>query len=321
MGYEVVTERAAQETATRQVIAQLRRNVTGSWKKHEISYQPGEIIRDVFWNDRGRFWFAIHPQQDHYGLLFGTQRPTRGKALHLTVGIATPRVPHHTRSGLFLRDGTGATCLAHTGRVGGGKPGIGRTNFVAFHGLDKPDIVEYGAAGDFAILLGRVNDNRLVDRIGTLVKEVARFKSGTSHVLRIVKPANTGRPFRPKFIGRISYSTKGHVHAECRHDLVASVLKSRLTGRDCRYDARRDLIVRNENGSIKALYEIKTDCSTTSIYTGVGQLLLHGMAERKIPRLILVVPGQPDPTTQKVLKRLNIRTLRYQWKSNRPVFS
>jgi hypothetical protein len=320
MAYNAVIERAAQDAATRQVIAQLKRDAAGRWKGHKISFQPGEIITDVFWNERERFWFAIHPQPDHHGLLFGTQVPAKGKVLHITVVIATPRVPRHTRGGLLLRDDAGATYLAHTGRVGGGKVGISRSNFVAFHGLDRRDVVEYGADGDYAILLGRVDDSRLVDRISAFVREVARFKSGADPVLRIVTPVKTGRPFRPKFIGTISYSTKGQILAECRHDLVASALKKRLGEQDCRYDARRDLIISAEDGSVEALYEIKTDCSTTSIYTGVGQLLLHGMAEPKVPRLILVIPGAPDIRTQKALERLNIQTLHFQWKNSQPVF-
>jgi hypothetical protein len=73
-------------------------------------------------------------------------------------------------------------------------------------------------------------------------------------------------------------------------------------------------------GKITALYEVKTDCTTTSLYTGTGQLLLNGLTEEKEPRLVLVVPGEPDETTKRVLDRLHVEVLTYRWVNGKPVF-
>lgn len=68
------------------------------------------------------------------------------------------------------------------------------------------------------------------------------------------------------------------------------------------------------------LFEVKTDTNTTSIYTGLGQLMLHGAREDVSPRRILVVPGEPDATTREALMRLGVSVLSYTWKDSSPEF-
>ena len=68
------------------------------------------------------------------------------------------------------------------------------------------------------------------------------------------------------------------------------------------------------------LFEVKTDLSTTSLYQGVGQLMLHGAVLDPVPRQILVVPGQPNTAVRQALGRLGIVVLAFNWSDGGVVF-
>jgi hypothetical protein len=232
--------------------------------------------------------------------------------------VNTPRTGIHHRAGLILRGSDSRLHLAHTGRVGGGAPGISRKAFLLAHRINRRDIIDYND-GKVAIRLGALDDPGLVGRVGQFVHEVAAFRSNGTHAPKIELPPQEDRPFKAKFVGNVTYEAKGRVQAKLMHDFVVSCLSERLSG-NCRQTSRRDLFLRDGDGNLAVLYEVKTDCSTTSLYTGIGQLLLNGLAEAKGPRLVLVIPCEPDAMTTRILNRLHIEVLRYRWVNGRPVF-
>ena len=65
------------------------------------------------------------------------------------------------------------------------------------------------------------------------------------------------------------------------------------------------------------LFEVKTDLTTTSIYKGLGQLMLHGAQTDPPPRRILVVPGGPTSDTRVAFDRLGVRVVSYVQKDER----
>ena len=69
------------------------------------------------------------------------------------------------------------------------------------------------------------------------------------------------------------------------------------------------------------LFEVKTDVSSTSIYQGVGQLMMDGPARGSQTNLSLVVPGEPTSETENGLKKLGIDVLSYKWSRNKPMLT
>lgn len=307
-------EHANQQLHDRLMVARLDR-----WVKHAIGYRPATAYADVYWNRHFRFWFADEPRAAHHWMPFGVMEPTgTSTALHIAVEINTPRKAGHGCAGLFLQDDEGKVYLAHTGRVGGGRPGINRKQYLAKHGIKSRDVVRYDN-DKIAILIGQVERPDLVRRIAGFVHDVAAFKASRPDHSAIDLPRQADRPFRPKFTGNVRYATSGQRQANLLHDLVVSELNRTLNRRG-RMTGRRDLFVRGPGGTVSTLYEVKTDCSTTSVYTGAGQLLLNGLSEKKRPRLILVIPGIASKATSEVLQKLQIEVLTYRWRNNKPVF-
>jgi len=67
----------------------------------------------------------------------------------------------------------------------------------------------------------------------------------------------------------------------------------------------------NSKNQVKVLFEVKTDLSTTSIYSAIGQLMLHGAAHSPAPRKVMVLPGTPDSETSRILEKIGIDLISY----------
>jgi hypothetical protein len=225
---------------------------------------------------------------------------------------------------MFVRDDQGLVYLTHSGKVGGGRKGIGKAAFLeAYRGENITSIkLPDGEAVD-AIIVGRVDGGHLPAHIAHFVREVERFKRkriGTE------PPTPTSPPstiFSPEFSGaRKSYEIVGKIESRCDHGPVISALEETLTARGFTpgNDRHRDLFLSRTDGTMAYLFEAKTDLSTTSLYTGVGQLMLHGAIQQPEPKRILVLPDKPHTLTMAALKRLGIQVVTYQWHNGKPLF-
>ena len=139
---------------------------------------------------------------------------------------------------------------------------------------------------------------------------------------RKVAPPPSGT-FSPEFAGeRAPYEASGSVRAEAQHGVVVNALSEELErmGFTVGNDRLRDLYVLTGKGRVSILFEAKTDVTTSSVYAAIGQLMLHGAAQRRVPRRVLVLPGKPDRPTRAALERLGLELLPYAWEGEEPRF-
>ncbi|MFC1559082.1 hypothetical protein ACFL39_00640 [Gemmatimonadota bacterium] len=127
------------------------------------------------------------------------------------------------------------------------------------------------------------------------------------------KPAASSS-FKPEYSGLRKYRVKGQITTHQLHASTVNALCKMLVkfGLNPGNDQQRDLFIKGMKGAVEVLFEVKSSTTTTSIYTGVGQLLIHGTAEAKQPRKILVLPDLPTGTTMNVLTDLGIEVLCYE---------
>jgi hypothetical protein len=135
-------------------------------------------------------------------------------------------------------------------------------------------------------------------------------------VQRARRNATPPRPvtFAPEFVGqRAEYENTGSVQSESTHGAVVNALFEELDqlGHVVVNDQQRDAFIVGKNGEVTVLFEAKTDLSPYSVYTAVGQLILHSVAQNPLPKRVLVAPGQPKPSTRDLLARLEIEVLEY----------
>lgn len=129
--------------------------------------------------------------------------------------------------------------------------------------------------------------------------------------------------FMPEFEGEIKpYTLKVTIRPTRTHGPVVNALYAILSSKGYRTtsDQYRDFAILRRDGQMSVLFEVKTDLSNSSIYGGIGQLMLHGADQDVPPGRVLVIPGTPNKRTSEALRRLKIQILKYGIVHEKPVF-
>ncbi|MBZ0118387.1 MAG: hypothetical protein K8H88_15395 [Sandaracinaceae bacterium] len=126
--------------------------------------------------------------------------------------------------------------------------------------------------------------------------------------------------FSPELEGSRLVPARPETEAEVRHGRVVRALADAMKQRGLPFgnDTHRDLYVVGTDGRTEWLFEVKTDATTTSIYTAVGQLMLHGRAAARETKLFLVVPERPPFALG--LREIGIEVIPYDWHDGEPTF-
>jgi hypothetical protein len=318
-----LTEKRGIAAAFRQMAERLQADTQAFDRK--IGYHGGYVEHAIHWHNRHRFWCLFDPTyvETRYWCCYGTAEPKDETMLSIAVETNSPYEGVNRRiGGVFVRDDEGRAYIAHSGKVGGGRPGIGKEAFWEFYGGEQVETVQWpDGQKSRMIVIGRIDSEHLPVHVARFVHEVARFKAAATSKKTVLRRQRLRRIFTPEFEGpRRGYEPSGEVEARCDHGIVVNRLHEALTeaGHNAVND-RRDLYIL-DGDKVTHLFEVKTDLSTTSVYQGVGQLMLHGAALDPVPKRIFVVPGAPDRTTRQALDRLGISVLVFDWEDGQPIF-
>ena len=105
---------------------------------HSVGYQGGGQSYDVHWHQAAGIWGLFEPSaaKGRFWICFGLENPAKASSLTITVETNPPVQGVNRRcAGVFLRDEHGNFYIAHSGKVGGGRKGIGKKAFREFsHG-------------------------------------------------------------------------------------------------------------------------------------------------------------------------------------------
>jgi hypothetical protein len=239
-------------------------------------------------------------------------------SLTIACEVNPPRTGVDRRcAGVLLTEGRGQTYLGHTGKIGGGRAGIGKAAFFERYSGALERVVWPDGQESDVILIGPVDGSRLPEQLALFVRQSARIKQEIVAGGDGDPPLPPASSFAPEFSGpKAAYRIAGLIEARADHGLVVNALHQELLGKGiaARNDRERDLFVESADGSPGLLFEVKTSIDTGSLYTGVGQLMFHGAVAPPAPQpvRVLVVPGRPEGDTLTVLTRLGIRVLTFE---------
>jgi hypothetical protein len=145
-----------------------------------VGYQGGSELADLLWFGDLQLWVLLQPERitNRYWCAFGVDDPHPASMLGITCEINPPKEGVDRRcAGLFARDQGGNLILAHSGKIGGGRAGIGKAAFL--NHLGDADVVSVNFPGgeeyDY-IAIGRVNSPDFRQRLANFVHAVGRFK-------------------------------------------------------------------------------------------------------------------------------------------------
>jgi len=295
--------------------------------KSPIGWHGGgtKVPVDVLWHPTHGIWCYGSDRRtlNRYWVVFGTQNPATVPSLTIACEINVPFEGVNRRiAGAFLRDSddtSPALYLAHSGKVGGGRKGVGKSALRQhLRGKDQLTGVRWtdGTVSEM-ILIGDLESSNLVGQLANFVREIERIKvvivNGGSKEATNVRKEGFNRIFRPEFQGtRKSASIERSVAGECNHGLIINTLSNSLSKHGlCVANDQRDLYASTSNGTPIAVFEAKTDVSTTSVYAGIGQLLFFTCMEPEPPLRYFVLPEVPTHATAERLARMGIRVLTY----------
>jgi hypothetical protein len=170
--------------------------------------------------------------------------------------------------------------------------------------------------------IARFGDRNFFADVARFVKAVADFK-------RIVRErgyqlsASAKKDFRDYFAetsGRRKRKAMGPVEVEALHGIVIQALhdwREPLAKHEkFSKTVLKDLVVYRKS-RMSELYEVKTAIERSSMYSAIGQLLVHAAADPSVLKVVVVPRERGTSITSDVdsaIKKLGIEILWYRWK-------
>ncbi len=314
-----LTRKSEVAAAYAALVRQIRRGALV--RERTIGWRGGSGTFKLYWQAKHGFW-TVFSIGDHgeYWMPYGSRDPDTFETASISCEINPP--PHgidRRKGGIFLSDAAGRHYLAHTGKLAGGRKGIGREAFLASSGwqlrpVEWPDGITTEAA-----VLGRIGSPALLREIGTYIAAVDEFKLNVTTAAPAPvqnKNKNKELSYTPEFEGsRKSYRVSRVIESECSHGTVVRCLREQLARIGCRaYSTGKiDLFLTDQNGEATHVFEVKTNQDTSNIYGAVGQLLMHTALSKPAPKRIAVLPGKPNAETEAAMLALGLKIVSYEW--------
>ena len=277
----------------------------------------------VAWSGRLGIWsFSRKIAGLRYWHAFGIGRPEGGGAVAITCEVNFPLCGIDRRTGgAFAEDSAGRIFVIHRGKLGGGRKGVGKFLFEN-HYRGVWEVMDDGNEQTPVAVIGALQSPRFARQLAQFVRKIARIKETA-----VARSPQTELTFdelalHEEWIGEKRPAQERDAGAGCDRGLVIRDLADTLKARGLRTgnDGRRDLIVLDPTGRIRAVFQILDERALTALHAGAMQLLLNGQDLPGDPRLVLLSPAAPEPALQEKFKRLRIDLLRYDWREDRAVF-
>lgn len=148
---------------------------------HRLGFRGGGATLDLYSLGRGKLYYASvyidRPDTARrYWNAFGFYDGNPRGQQRIAVEINIPNPPNRQVAAFFARDSaSNEILLLHDGRIGGGKEGVSRTQFLMYSGLKS--ITVKSSRERKAIVVAKLGDPQLVSDIEAFVRTVGAFKA------------------------------------------------------------------------------------------------------------------------------------------------
>lgn len=281
-----------------------------------MGFQGGSFTNAAYYSKELEVWMANtigvdgNGEDNRYWNAFGTSYPEKDKNASIVCEINIPLEGINRRIAAgFAENESGDVVLFHRGKIGGGRKGIGKQLFLDNYRGVLEEIVDGDQINEVAII-GNLDSVELAYQIAIFVEEIERIKNLVS-----VKESlpDFDYAFNEEFVGSKIMSPRAATEAKCNHGRVVKQLAVELEelGYNVANDRNKDLFIYEESGAISAIFEIKPDTSNSSIYSGIGQLVIYSIGTKA--KQVLVIPDELDKKVKKKLKKVGIEVLVFEW--------
>ncbi|ABM40018.1 hypothetical protein [Polaromonas naphthalenivorans] len=342
--YQVVTSIPEIELLNRRLAVNLKKSYSFQ-KEREVTSPAGKFIAKVnFQASAGtaiRAWTGL-THKDKLLNLFFVGEPRGAELLDIVVQLNFPALTYQRRvAGAFVKDQNGAVFVAHRGNLTKGNGALKKADVLREFSSQQIEAADNKQTAKL-ILISGLADLTLVTRLGEFADEArdvaiklgkqakqakaAAARGGARQGATTTNPPRPGRVRATAGMKLQQYfdeyagtgSTKGHEGGQrtVEHGHIVKALEAhqRHTGESQKAQAIDLAVVAQHQVN---LFEVKTSAKTTDVYTGVGQLIIHGesICERlTLPvHRFLVLPEMPNSLHAKHIQgKAEVRIVTYQ---------
>ena len=141
-----------------------------------VGFQGGVEQVEVYWSSRLRIWMGFDRADNRFWNPFGTMNPDTRSALHIVCEINFPFTGINRRvGGTFVEDDAGKVYVAHRGKIGGGRTGIGKELFLENYSGSLSTVIDGNRQEPLAVI-ARLDERSFPRKVARFVKEVERIK-------------------------------------------------------------------------------------------------------------------------------------------------
>jgi hypothetical protein len=271
-----------------------------------LTWRGGELRTTIHWARDDGFWWAFEPRVARDAQLLGHAPDAPAKRESITCEINLPRGGADRKvAGIMLADDEGALYLAHSGRMGGARPGQSKSGFREFlaDGVWRKVYWPDGEESE-ALIVAPLDSPRLTRLLGAFVEAVRRFKAGEPPMHQ------TGLCVEP--------ASHDSATAACDRRLVDEALHEELAKRGL-FGGGEDLFsLRGERP--QPLFALVADGEAEELAMAVGSLSLASARGGPDVRPILIAPATLPERDGAALDSLPFACVRYRWRGARAVF-
>jgi hypothetical protein len=307
----------------------LESTISRDFKKRatkNIGY-PGDTTFDAKVVTDGTYWYW---SSDHSSKDVANPRRLNWFGLYKAEGDLQISVEINTAyegrndqvAGFFARDNdTGSIYLLHSGRVGGGTKGVGKSAFLAWNGQRPIDVVDSSGGVREGVLVMPIDGIAASRSAVRYVDIIARFKlavrAGDMETPEFRSKKKELDDFYSEARGRRKGRRSAQIDYLSRHGDVVDALNSwRISNRL----PKKGRVVKSVlidmgvavGSDLVEVFEVKTSTARSDVYGAIGQLMVHGTAADC--RRVIVLPHKEAIAAdlKEALERLGIELLKFK---------
>jgi hypothetical protein len=140
-----------------------------------LGYQGGGSEEMTYQVARLNFWVAIADSDNRYWNALGIGNPFEdGSTIIAEINPPKSGIDRNI-GGVFIEDKQGAVYLAHRGKIGGGREGIGKKAFLDWY-KEPLDLTYDDDRHTMLIVIGALDDEKLIENLAAFTYNVSAFK-------------------------------------------------------------------------------------------------------------------------------------------------
>ncbi len=288
---------------------------------------PGGTTFDASVITDGTYWYW---SSDHNGKDVANPRHLnwfglfKGEGdLQISVEINTAYEGRNDQvAGFFARDNdTGSIYLLHSGRVGGGTKGVGKSAFLAWSNQRPIEVVDSSGGVREGVVVMPVDGIAASRSAVRYVDIIARFKqavrAGDMETPEFQRKKRELDDYYSEARGRRKGRRSAQIDYLSRHGDVVDALNSWRTSNPLPKGGRVVKNVLIDMGvavgrDLVEVFEVKTSTARSDVYGAIGQLMVHGTAADC--RRVIVLPHKETIAAdlKEALRRLSIELLKFK---------